>query len=60
MFVLFGNKPKVAEIRELIRQNPLLYKGNVIKEKEYERYLGDFVGQSVEASAEIRRIRSGN
>ena len=51
-YVLFGNKSRVHEISETIKKNPLIFKGNTLKERQFEHYLGDYVGESAEASAE--------
>ena len=52
VFMLLGNKSRVGEIREMITRNPLLFKGQALKEKQFDKYLGDQIGESTTASVE--------
>ena len=52
MYLLLGNKTRVGEIREMIAKNPLMFKGQELKEKQFDKYLGDYIGESTEASVE--------
>ena len=42
-FILFGNKKTVENIRNIIKDNPLMLDGNIFKEKVSEKYLGDHI-----------------
>ena len=42
-YLIFGSKKKVREIRELIKNDPMKINNNTIKEKDSEKYLGDYI-----------------
>ena len=42
-FILLGNKSRISEIRDEIKLTSLTFRGETIKEKNYEQYLGDYI-----------------
>ena len=41
--LILGNKSRVKEIRDLVSNNPFKINDNIIKEKDCEKYLGDYL-----------------
>ena len=56
-FIIVGSKDATTELRNDLMLNPLLLYGKNMKEKKFERYLGDLIhGGGVAESAEAEAI----